>query len=94
MIAIIHRAMGLQKTGSRKLDYQSFYPMHRFEARSGIAPTEHSETVFCSASIDLAGGCSCSEQFQYVNVLMCQGDGSAGVDCGSELGLQESWVPG
>ena len=50
VIAIIHRAMGLQKTGSRKLDYQSFYPMHRFEARSGIAPTEHSETVFCSAS--------------------------------------------
>ena len=49
----------------------------------------------CSArpAIDLAGGRGCSERFKYVNVLMCQGDGSAGVDCGSEPGLQEPWVP-
>ena len=85
--------MGVPKTGSKKLDHSSFYAMHRFEARAGAAPTEHSETVFYSAAIDLAGGRGCSERFQYVNVLMCQGDGSAGVDCGSEPGLQESWVP-
>ena len=49
----------------------------------------------CSArpGIDLAGGCGCSERFKYVNVLMGQGDGSAGVDCGSDQGLRESWVP-
>ena len=49
----------------------------------------------CSARpvIDMAGGRGCSERFKYVNVLMCQGDGSAGVDCGSEQGLRESWVP-
>ena len=61
VIAIIHRAMGLQKTGSRKLEYQSFYPMHRFAARSGIAPTEHSETVFCSAGYCPSRGHGCSE---------------------------------
>ena len=61
VIAIIHRAMGLQKTGSRKLEYQSFYPMHRFVARSGIAPTEHSETVFCSAGYCPSRGHGCSE---------------------------------
>jgi len=38
------------KTGSKKLDHSSFYAMHKFEARAGAALTEHSETVFCSAS--------------------------------------------
>ena len=67
--------------------------MQRFDARAGAAPTEHSETVFCSASIDLAGGRGCSERSKYIKKLMYQGGGPGRVDSGSRQGLRESQVP-